>query len=213
MGWHADFRSLHWTIERVAWIQNHTIQDHCRWTSFSMASGNCFQMARDGDLEGLKAARQNGCPWDEDMCTYAAQGGHLPVLQWARQNGCPWDEETCSGAAFRGHLPVLQWAQQNGCPWDEDTCAYADQGGHLPVLQWARQNGCPWDEEEIKSNLKKSSNQLLNFYGPRRWLERELGISWSSSGIQWMDATDEALDVELDAMLISDLSNLIKKYV
>ena len=46
-------------------------------------------------------------------------------------------------------------------------------------------------------------------YGPRRWLKRELGISWSSSVVQWMDATDEVLD----GMLISDLSNLIKKYV
>jgi len=174
-----------------------------------MASRGCSQRAQDGDLEGLKAARQNGCPWDEGTCTFAAEGGHLPVLQWARQNGCPWEEETCSGAAYGGHLSVLQWARQNGCPWNEETCASAAEGGHLPLLQWARQNGCPWEEEHIKSYLHKSSQKLLNFYGPRRWLERELGISWSSSIVQWMDEIDEALDV----MLISDLSNLIKKYI
>ena len=150
-------------------------------------------MARDGDLEGLKVARQNGCPWDEWTCAAAAEGGHLPVLQWARQNGCPWDELTCAVAAFRGHLPVLQWARQNGCPWNEESIK-----SHL--------------EESIKSHLEKS-HQLHTFYGPRRWLERELSISWSSSVVQWMDEIDEALDVELDGMLISDLSSLIKKYV
>ena len=150
--------------------------------SFSMASQICSQLAQKGDLEGLKIARQNG---------------------W------PWDEATCSGAALNGHLHVLQWARQNGCPWGEETCTAATQKGHLHVLQWARQNGCPWDENGIKSHLQNSSYQLLNFYGPHRWLERELNISWSSSVVQWMDATDAALD----GILISDLSHLIKKYV
>ena len=174
-----------------------------------MADGVCAQMARDGNLEGLKAARQNGSPWDKWTCTYAAYRGHLPVLQWARQNGCPWNEATCSSAALGGHLPVLQWARQNGCPWEEETCTNAARGGHLPVLQWARQNGCPWDEKGIQYQLQNPSHQLHNFYGPRRWLERELNIVWSSSIVQWMDATDTVLD----AMLISDLSSLIKKYV
>jgi len=115
--------------------------------------------------------------------------------------GSQWAED--------GDLEGLKAARQNGCPWDERTCNYAAYRGHLPVLQWARQNGCPWEEEHIKSYLHKSSQKLLNFYGPRRWLERELGISWSSSIVQWMDEIDEALDV----MLISDLSNLIKKYI
>jgi hypothetical protein len=77
-------------------------------------------------------------------------------------------------------------------------------------LQWARQNGCPWNEKVVKSDLQNSSNQPLNFYCQRRWLQRELGIRWSSSLVKWMDAADEALDV---TGLISDLSSLIKKYV
>ena len=100
-----------------------------------------------------------------------------------------------------------QWARNGDL--DEWTCASADHKGHLPLLQWARQNGCPWNEESIKSYLQNSHNQLLNFYGPRRWLERELGIQWDSIIVQWMNATDEALD----GILISDLSHLIKKYV
>ena len=47
----------------------------------------CAELARAGDLEGLKQARGNGCPWNEDTCALAAHNGHLEVLQWARQNG------------------------------------------------------------------------------------------------------------------------------
>ena len=51
--------------------------------------------------------------------------GHLEVLKWARENGCDWDSNTCSYAAENGHLEVLKWARENGCEWDSDTCAYA----------------------------------------------------------------------------------------
>ena len=106
----------------------------------------CEAAARSGQLEELKALRENNTPWGK-TCYAAAKGGHLEVLQWARANGCPWDEETCEVAAEEGHLEVLQWARANGCPWDEKTCAAAARGGHLEVLQWLRANGCPWDEE------------------------------------------------------------------
>ena len=72
--------------------------------------------------ERLKWARENGCPWDEGVCSAAARGGHLEVLQYAHANECPWDEGTCSSAAAKGHLEVLRWARANGCPWDESTC-------------------------------------------------------------------------------------------
>ena len=71
--------------------------------------------------ERLKWARENGCQWDEGVCSAAARGGHLEVLQYARANGCPWNEDTCSAAALGGHLDVLQWARAAGCPWKEGT--------------------------------------------------------------------------------------------
>ena len=45
-------------------------------------------LARDGHLSIIQWLRDNGCSWDEDMCTAAAHGGHLTVLQWQRDNGC-----------------------------------------------------------------------------------------------------------------------------
>jgi hypothetical protein len=38
-----------------------------------------------------------------------------------RANGCPWNEETCSFAAVGGHHDVLKWAIKNGCPNSDDS--------------------------------------------------------------------------------------------
>ena len=103
----------------------------------------CEAAARDGHLEVLKWARQNGCPVNADTCVAAAEGGNLEVLQWLRQNGCPWDAETCTVAAGGGHLKVLQWARENGCPWDEKTWYYADSRCRPYLLE----HGCPGADE------------------------------------------------------------------
>ena len=107
----------------------------------------CAAAARNGDLEGVKALRADGCPWDARTCEYAAKHGHLEVLQWARANGCPWNEWTCTGAANGGHLEILQWARENGCPWDEKTIAWAFRQGHLEMVKWALANGAPLASE------------------------------------------------------------------
>jgi len=39
----------------------------------------------------LKWARENGCPWDDRVCSRAAQGGYLEVVKWAREQGCEWN--------------------------------------------------------------------------------------------------------------------------
>ena len=58
----------------------------------------------------LKWLRDEGCPWDERVCTCAARGGHLEVLKWLRAEGCPWDEGACSlTASYGGHREVLEW--------------------------------------------------------------------------------------------------------
>ena len=58
----------------------------------------------------------------------AAESGHLKVLVWARENGCPWVEDIddpemdcCALAARGGHLEVLKWLREHDCPWNEVT--------------------------------------------------------------------------------------------
>jgi hypothetical protein len=96
-------------------------------------------------VERLAWAKERGCPWDEDTCSWAALGGHLKVLKWAWEHRCPWDSHTCWSAARGGYLEVLRWAREYGCELDDGTCSAAAQGGHLEVLRWAHEHGCPLD--------------------------------------------------------------------
>jgi hypothetical protein len=100
----------------------------CRQERFMWACSNglplddkrtCAVVARRGNLEMLKYARANGCPWDEGTCAAAARGGHLDVLMWARANGCPWDHRVLPffftlTATDESHREVLEWASENG---------------------------------------------------------------------------------------------------
>lgn len=113
--------------------------------------------AREGNLEGLKAAIQihHVNPWavETKKClaiAFAARGGHLEMVQWMREQGSRWRAHTCRYAARGGHLPVLQWLRAQGCPWDASTCASAALGGHLELLMWAREHQCPWNAQTCR---------------------------------------------------------------
>ena len=54
--------------------------------------------------------------FDSDFSVYCTKNGHLELLKWAIENGCQWNAMTCARAAENGHLEVLQWARANGCP-------------------------------------------------------------------------------------------------
>jgi hypothetical protein len=128
------------SIGRLTWAKE---QRGCPWIA---ATFMCI--ARGGNVEVARWAKERGCPWNEETCFLAAFGGHLKMLQWLRANGAPWGE-TCAGAAGGGHLEVLKWARANGAPWDEGTCHTAAEFGQLEVLKWARASDppCPWNEE------------------------------------------------------------------
>ncbi|CAB9521857.1 ankyrin repeat protein [Seminavis robusta] len=55
-----------------------------------------------------------------DTCAFAAGHGQLEILKWARENGCPWNEDTCEMASSGGYLEVLKWAREHGCPEEEE---------------------------------------------------------------------------------------------
>ena len=97
-------------------------------------------------MEILQWARDNGAPWDEDVCAYAAYHGHLEILQWARRNGAPWDIRTCAYAAEHGHLDIIKWTWAHGAPWNARTCLHAALRGRLEVLRWALTPGAPWSD-------------------------------------------------------------------
>src|SRR3990167_3573208 len=60
----------------------------------------------------------------------------LQILKYAHENGCPWNEETCSYASENGHLECLKYAHENECPWDSRTCSYASENNGLECLKY-----------------------------------------------------------------------------
>lgn len=62
--------------------------------------------------------------WYKGITTHNAKNGHLECLKYAHENGCPWSYETTKYAAENGHLDCLIYALENKCPWHPDTRKY-----------------------------------------------------------------------------------------
>ncbi len=144
-----SFDMLKWAIAHGAPWKREDIVKYVKDTPHYNWLVACSDAALNGNLEALKEARKEGCPWDEETFAFAARSGRLEILQWLRSNGCPWSERTCAYAAQNGHLDILKWARENGCPWDALTCALAARNNQLEILKWARARGCPWDNRVV----------------------------------------------------------------
>ena len=165
-------------------------------------SNICDWAAKNGRLDVLQLAREQGCPWSDWTCTLAAKNGHLHILQWAREHGCPWDALTCSYAAENGHLHILRWAHEHGCPWDVYVCLYAAWGGYLHILQWALEHKCPiesYTEVGFKNRHFTSASKLLH----RNIFEKQDKVE------RWIKTVDEACNT----LTYNDLSKLIKSFI
>ena len=99
------------------------------------------EYAENGLLKFMKYAHKNGCPWNEDICSFVALNGHLDCLKYAHENGCPWNEDTCMNSAEHGHLECLKYAHENDCPWDENICENTAYNGQLECLKYDHDNG------------------------------------------------------------------------
>ena len=56
---------------------------------------------------------------DASTCAAAALNGQMEVLRWAHENGCPFDDGgvVAGNAATGGHLEILKWLRAQGCSW------------------------------------------------------------------------------------------------
>ena len=122
------------------------------------------ELARCGDLGGLRAARARGCPWDPKTTRAAAEYGYLDCLRYAHEQGCVWDPETTMWAAKTGQLECLRYAHRHGCPWDSETLAVAADDLDLDCLRYAREHGCPWDRAELLLFLAADPEPGLQAY-------------------------------------------------
>ena len=60
-----------------------------------------------------------------------ARRGELNLLKWAKANGCPWSVGSvlcCWGRTFRYF--AMKWLREAGCPWNHESTLNA-AGGHI----------------------------------------------------------------------------------
>lgn len=103
----------------------------------------CQDACIDGNLEIIRWAIDNACPFSLERCHYlAVVHNHLTILQWALSHGYKATDYTCILACRYGHLTTLIWAKNNGAPLSIYCIKYAITGNRLDILEWLYKNGC-----------------------------------------------------------------------
>jgi len=115
------------------------------------------------DFELLQWAYNQGCPWDEDTCSYVAENGNFKGIQWLYSKGCPWGD-TCWFASMFGHFNIVQWAFGRGAKLNDSVCYYASLHGNLEILKWALINQCPWEPSMcLTVAMKKNHHHIVDW--------------------------------------------------
>ena len=127
-----------------------------KWTKeigiFGPRSIICEAAAKNGDLEMLNWAVQNGCD-AKHIADTAAKKGHLNILKWAFTNGEDYCYFLLFKAACKGHTSIVKWLVENyaleNLLSDLHICSSVAAKGHLGVLKYLRQKGCHWNSKLI----------------------------------------------------------------
>ena len=98
--------------------------------------------------------------WYRNTTLHASKNGHLDCLKYAHENGCPWHTYTTAFSACNGHLDCLKYAHENDCLLHKNTTLHASKNGHLDCLKYIHENVCPLNEQTTLSNLEKCISKI-----------------------------------------------------
>jgi hypothetical protein len=109
----------------------------------------CSAAAEAGDLEQLKWLHQHGATLRSSVPGSAACNGMVNILDWWQQQGFEFDCHVMEQAAQYGQLQACKWLHCAGCPWSIRACFTAVDSGYIETLQYLHENGCPWDDTRM----------------------------------------------------------------
>lgn len=109
---------------------------------------NFLSAGEKGNIEIIKYMHKNGCYLDIDFCGTIVLMANLELLKWARENKCPWDENTfywatqsSIGQDFPNDLiKILNYLKENNCPWDERTIIELSNHKSPIIQNWIIEN-------------------------------------------------------------------------
>ena len=90
--WDKNVYSYAIFLKHLETLQNYLTRS---WDMFKKLQAGRNAQLNYGGLDILEWIYEQGCPWDEHLCTYAACSGHYDVLKWIINKGYPWDKIKC----------------------------------------------------------------------------------------------------------------------
>lgn len=76
------------------------------------------------------------CSWGPETLNTAAKYGNLEILKYAISELCPYDIALCNYAAKYNKLNVLHWLMKLNIPFDDDTFYYAAYVNNLEMVKY-----------------------------------------------------------------------------
>jgi hypothetical protein len=146
----------------------------------------------------LEWARENGCPWNENVFEVAAENGHYKVMIWVHENGCPINHFILTNQAYvniyaeMGYLDILKFAKSIGIFTiiNKGTWNHAVTGCHINVLEWLLSEECPTCTRACRDVVRKGNLEVV------KWLD-EKGIKFPNDIIDSTTINENNSNVEM----------------
>eukprot|EP01117_Protostelium_nocturnum_P016123 TRINITY_DN6324_c0_g1_i7.p1 TRINITY_DN6324_c0_g1~~TRINITY_DN6324_c0_g1_i7.p1 ORF type:complete len:504 (-),score=98.15 TRINITY_DN6324_c0_g1_i7:195-1706(-) len=171
----------------------------------------------EGDLNLLKAAKDNGIKWKSDTCQNAAENGSTRTLIFALEHTEPFDKykvDLCYSAMVGCKLDNLKYLRKEGCTWNSreilDLLWRSDEFNECDIfemIKYGHEEGFPMNMSEIMHWAGSKGNINVLKWGLEKFgveVLRTVGIGAANSGnidsFKWIVA--HGLDFKNDSSFI-----------
>jgi hypothetical protein len=178
IAWRSDsnLSLLKWAVDNGAPFDTLVIKNACSTKKFNMViwainNGCPFihsanDLALTANLDVIKLAHEQGCPFNSLVTFYAAAENNGDLLKWAYENGIPFHERTYTELVMHKDdaKETLEWAVAHGCKVSPNLGEYAIMTNDFELLRFAFTNGCKINIHNILHLIHHGSVNIL------RWL-------------------------------------------
>ena len=175
-------------INIVRWLWSKKILDNTdRYCTEAAAEG--------GNLAVLQYLRELGYPWSRNLCLTAVVNGNLEVLKWAYLNDCPWNDSKMFPAAASSKRPsvdLYQFLFDKGCPLvEEKSFKKAGKIGNFEFIQFAQSKGSTeydqWQNKWMIQGAIRTGRLDALEWSLGQFAEKGLVLDKYRTDEQWID--------------------------
>ncbi|GFH52660.1 hypothetical protein CTEN210_09136 [Chaetoceros tenuissimus] len=137
-----------------------------------------FRELQERSLKVYKWLHQHSIPWDVEAGLNAAREGHLETLMWAIENGCPWHEDILGHAFGSYNMPMVEYCLEHHSPTDTDIYVLAmnkignsnqrrmadvTDAQMIAMLQKIHDYGIPWSRDIISCAERRDRSNVASW--------------------------------------------------